>query len=63
MAEQEIQALTVIETLQKTAMSRSSLERLMRRGDFPPARVIVGNKIGFISKDVDQWLLNRPLAK
>jgi predicted DNA-binding transcriptional regulator AlpA len=45
-----------------TALSRSTLWRLRRRGQFPTPRRLSDGVMGWLSSDVDQWVRSRPLA-
>jgi prophage regulatory protein len=43
-------------------VGRTTLWRMERAGNFPPRRVIVGNCVGWIESEVEEWIHRRPLA-
>lgn len=43
----------------RTGLSRSTIWRLERRGDFPKHRRISLNAVGWLECEVDQWVLSR----
>lgn len=46
----------------RTGLSRSTIRRLERRGDFPKHRRISLNAVGWLETEVDQWVLSRERA-
>jgi prophage regulatory protein len=44
---------------ERTGLSRSTLWRLERRGDFPPHRQISPNAIGWLEEEVNAWIRSR----
>lgn len=64
MAEEQVEkVLTVAETMSQLKLSRATISRLMTTEGFPPARHIVGNRIGFIASEINSWLLSRPVKR
>lgn len=50
------QAISILEVIQRTSLSRSTIERMIRDGRFPkPIRLSV-NRRGWLESDVEQWL-------
>jgi prophage regulatory protein len=45
-----------------TGLSRSTLQRMVDRGEFPQARRISRRIIGWIAAEVEEWALNLPVA-
>lgn len=45
-----------------TGMSRSTINRLVKRGDFPRPRLITERKVGFLEADLEKWIHNREFA-
>lgn len=43
----------------RTGLSRSTIWRLERRGEFPRHRRISVNAVGWIESEVDEWVLSR----
>ena len=50
------------EVLRRCGLSRSTLNRLRRTGQFPAARQLGAQSIGWLSSDIDEWLASRPAA-
>ncbi len=46
----------------RTGLSRSTIWRLERRGDFPKHRRISLNAVGWLEAEVDEWVLSRERA-
>jgi prophage regulatory protein len=44
---------------ERTGLSRSTLWRLERRGDFPPHRQISTNAVGWLEEEVNAWIRSR----
>lgn len=45
-----------------TGLSKSSIDRLRAEGDFPQARRLGRQAIGFLKAEVETWLANRPVV-
>lgn len=43
-----------------TGLSKSSIDRLRAQGDFPAARRLSRQAIGFLREEIESWLANRP---
>lgn len=48
--------------LARTGLSRSALYALRAEGKFPPVVQISPRAIGFLSTDIDEWILRRVQA-
>jgi prophage regulatory protein len=46
----------------RTGLSRTTIWRLERAGDFPPRRRVLSNTIGWLESEVETWIAERPLA-
>ena len=44
------------------SVSRSTLHRLRRAGEFPAAIQLSANAVGWRRSDIDAWLADRPAA-
>jgi prophage regulatory protein len=44
------------------SLSSSSIERMVRKGEFPAPRQLSGRRVAFLVKEVDEWLINRPVS-
>lgn len=51
------------EIIELTGMSRSTLKRAIRDGDFPPPRKLTRGRVGFRQDEVAAWVETRPQAK
>lgn len=43
-------------------ISKSTIDRLRARGDFPAPRLLGEQALGFLRTDIDAWLASRPRA-
>ena len=50
------------EVMARTGLGRTTLWRLERDGGFPRRRQLVGNVVGWIEAEVDEWIAARPVA-
>lgn len=48
------------EVLRRTGLSRTSIWRKVREGDFPAPRQLGANSIGWPESEISEWLDNRP---
>lgn len=51
------------EVEQATGLSRTTIWRMERRGDFPPRRKLSGNAVGWLASEVEDWIESRPRAR
>ncbi len=51
------------EVTTRTGLSRTTLWRLERKGEFPTRRQIGANSVGWIEAEVDRWIESRPPAQ
>jgi prophage regulatory protein len=54
--------LRVALVCQRTGLSRTTLWRLERRGDFPSHRQLSPGAVGWVEAEVEDWLACRPRA-
>ena len=47
-------------TQEYTSLSRATINRRRKIGDFPQAVQLTGNRIGFCVSELDEWLKGRP---
>ncbi len=48
------------EVATRTGLSRTTLWRLERKGEFPVRRQIGENSVGWLESEVDDWIESRP---
>ena len=48
------------QVMKVTGLSRSTLWRLERRGDFPPRLRLSWNSCGWLDSEIQDWLRSRP---
>lgn len=48
---------------QMLGLSRTSLWRMEREGDFPRRRVIAPNRVAYVRDEIMKWVRTRPLAE
>lgn len=46
----------------RTGLSRSTIWRLERRGEFPRHRRISANAVGWLEQEINDWMLAKTLA-
>ena len=51
------------EVTTRTGLSRTTLWRLERKGEFPVRRQIGANSVGWIEAEVDRWIESRPAVQ
>lgn len=44
---------------ERTGLSRTTIWRLVRRGEFPTPRRLSANAIGWIESEIDAWIATR----
>ena len=42
------------------SLSVSTIENMERKGDFPKKRLLSGRRVGYLLREVDEWLEGRP---
>jgi len=52
--------LRVREVMQMTAVSRATIHRLERAGDFPRRRRLAGHSVAWLEGEVREWVATRP---
>lgn len=55
--------LTMIEVCALTTYTAQHIYRLERQGKFPRRRRIGPNRIGFLLKEIEKWMTDRPVAE
>jgi prophage regulatory protein len=45
-----------------SSISPSTLQRLVRAGEFPAPRQISGRRVGWLTKEIEAWCEARPLS-
>ncbi len=54
--------LTFKEVEHITGMSRSTIYRQMKLGEFPRPKMVSQRKVGFLSRDLESWIDERKIA-
>lgn len=44
------------------SISVSTLEKLQREGKFPKPRMLSGQRVGYIVKELEEWVESRPIS-
>lgn len=55
--------LSRAEVLDMVGVTYPGLWKMIRRGDFPPAREITKTRIGWLASEVREWMESRPVRK
>ncbi len=58
----QVRMLRNAEVCQVVGTSRSTLWRWVTEGEFPKARQMGKGSVGWLSSEVEQWILDRPVA-
>jgi prophage regulatory protein len=56
-------ALDLGNTALYVALSISTVQKLVREGDFPPPRKLSAARVGFLVRELDEWLEARPVSQ
>ncbi len=62
-SEESFRLLSFNEVIHMTGLSRSTIYRQIKSGDFPRPRTIAKRKIGFLDKDLEHWFEARDFAE
>lgn len=57
----ETSVFRTADVIRLTGLSRTSLWRLERRGDFPARRQLSPNAVGWLADEVMNWIRSRPM--
>lgn len=52
--------LRYAEVLRRTGLSRTTIWRKIRAGDFPAPIQLGPNSVGWLDEEIDTWVANRP---
>ncbi|MEX3972212.1 helix-turn-helix transcriptional regulator [Paraburkholderia caribensis] len=52
-------ALNINQVATKVALGKSTIHRLVAKGEFPKPFPLVGNRVAWLDSDVDAWLEKR----
>ncbi len=44
------------------SLSNSSIERMVRKGEFPAPRQMSGRRVAYLVRELDEWLEARPVS-
>ena len=58
-----MQILNVSEVAKLTGLSRTTIWRLERRGEFPPRRNITPHRVGWFEHEIEEWVETRPICE
>jgi prophage regulatory protein len=59
---ENIRVMSLLEVIKTTTISRSTLFGMVEKGTFPAPRQVGERRVGWLSDEVQTWLLNRPVA-
>lgn len=54
-----MRALNIKQVAAKLSLGRSTIYRMISRGDFPKPFSLGGNRTAWLEEDVDRWLLDK----
>ena len=55
-------ALEKEQAAQFVSLSVSTLEKLLREGQFPRRRLLAGRRTGYLVRELEEWLESRPVS-
>ncbi len=58
-----VKFLRTNQLIEKVGLSRSTIWRLESQGKFPKRRQIGPGAVGWLEEEIEQWMLNRPVAE
>lgn len=47
---------------ESVSVSTATLQRMVREGDFPAPRKISGRRVGWLTREVEEWCEARPVS-
>jgi len=56
-------ALDLGNTALYVALSISTVQKLVREAHFPPPRKLSAGRVGFLVRELDEWLESRPVSQ
>lgn len=57
-----MKVLRIDEVVERTGLSRTSIWRLEKAGQFPARRQLGPGSVGWLEKEVERWANSRPVA-
>ena len=54
--------LRIPDVMRTTGLSRTTIYRLIGRGDFPRGVRLAGNAVGWLASEIQEWADTRPRA-
>jgi prophage regulatory protein len=55
-------ALDLTDAAMYLSLSEATLERLVREGSAPKPRQLAGRRVGYLVRELDEWLESRPVS-
>lgn len=55
-------ALDLADAALYLSLSESTIERLVREGSMPKPRQLAGRRVGYLVRELDEWLESRPVS-
>lgn len=55
-------ALDLDSAAQYVALSSSTVEKLVRQGDFPKPRLLSGRRVAYLVRELEAWVESRPVS-
>lgn len=55
-------ALDLTNAAMYLSLSEATLERLVREGSAPKPRQLAGRRVGYLVRELDEWLESRPVS-
>ena len=55
-------ALDLDSAAQYVALSSSTVEKLVRQGDFPRPRLLSGRRVAYLVRELEAWVESRPVS-
>lgn len=49
--------------VQAVALSESTVQELVRQGQFPPPRQLSGRRVGWLVRELEAWAESRPVSQ
>lgn len=56
-------ALTLNNAALFVALSPTTVQLMVRKGEFPRPRRLSGRRVGFLVRELDEWLESRPVSE
>lgn len=55
--------LKIRDVVEQTSLSRATIWRMIKRGEFPPSRKLSPQRVGWAERDIEAWKLRQDTGR